>query len=226
MKSKTLLLITDISGFTRFVAQRQVQEGIAQAREMLEIIVRSNSLGLHLSEIEGDAVFFHSNSTMPSHIDLVNQLRLTYSAFTQYLRRHGLENLLGLKFVVHVGECLPIEIDGRTGLYGLDVIKIHRLLKNVVPRKNYVMITEQARAHLGMDCRDAQVGQVTYQHIGSIDYYVYDDAFLSLPHQVALPKHPAPRISMARRASKLLSQAADAIDTAVPRLSWVRAALI
>ena len=49
---------------------------------------------------------------------------------------------LTLKFVAHVGEVATQTIRDRLKLVGIDVILVHRLLKNDVPLREYVLMTE------------------------------------------------------------------------------------
>ena len=49
---------------------------------------------------------------------------------------------LTLKFVAHVGEVATQTIRDRLKLVGIDVILVHRLLKNPVPVREYVLLTE------------------------------------------------------------------------------------
>ena len=97
MAKATLLLITDISGFTRFVSSHSQEEGVRTAREMLNIILRSNNLKLNLCEIEGDAVFFYSDNASLSFKQLGEQIRKTFRRFNEYLREKGLADQLGIK---------------------------------------------------------------------------------------------------------------------------------
>ena len=182
MQKPTLLIIVDISGFTRFVAESNPEEGIARAKEMLEVILHSNDLGLELCEIEGDAVFFYLKKSFPSYTRLLNQIKLTFSAFQGYLSLHGLNEKLGIKFFVHAGNCQELTIGGKTKLFGIDVIKIHRLLKGLVNEKNYLLLTHEAADVVeflpgpatGQDC-------VQYPHLGTISFYVLHKDTLSQP---------------------------------------------
>ena len=54
---------------------------------------------------------------------------------------------LKLKFVAHVGEVATQSIRGRTKLVGIDVILVHRLLKNSVSIPEYVLVSEELYQH-------------------------------------------------------------------------------
>jgi len=54
-----LLCIADISGFTHFVRNTDLESGSSITQALMKAIIDSNILGLQVSEIEGDAVFFY-----------------------------------------------------------------------------------------------------------------------------------------------------------------------
>ena len=57
--SDTLLLIPDISGFTRFVSENDLQHTGHVISELLEVIIDQNTLGMEIAGIEGDAIMFY-----------------------------------------------------------------------------------------------------------------------------------------------------------------------
>ena len=59
MADKGLLFIPDISGFTKFVNETEIEHSRIIIEELLENIINSNKMGLHVSEVEGDAVLFY-----------------------------------------------------------------------------------------------------------------------------------------------------------------------
>jgi hypothetical protein len=59
MENKGLLFIPDISGFTRFVTEMEIEHSRYIIQELLEVLIDSNELGLEVSEIEGDAILFY-----------------------------------------------------------------------------------------------------------------------------------------------------------------------
>ena len=56
---------------------------------------------------------------------------------------------LKLKFVAHVGEVATQTIKHRKKLVGLDVIYIHRMLKNPVDVPEYLLVTDELLRHGG-----------------------------------------------------------------------------
>jgi hypothetical protein len=58
MDTKGLLFIPDISGFSRFVTETEIDHSRQIIQELLEVVIDSDRMGLQISEIEGDAVLF------------------------------------------------------------------------------------------------------------------------------------------------------------------------
>jgi hypothetical protein len=83
-------------------------------------------------------------------------------------------NRLNLKIVVHSGRAFFYELGRFQELSGVDVIIVHRLLKNSVPAKQYILMT--APAYHGLQTVvDFPVtpGVETYEEIGRIKTFVY-----------------------------------------------------
>ena len=55
-----LVVIVDISGFTKFVFETELIAGKDIVSDLLLSIINANKLNLNIAEIEGDAVFFLS----------------------------------------------------------------------------------------------------------------------------------------------------------------------
>jgi Protein of unknown function (DUF2652) len=56
VENKGLLFIPDISGFSRFVSQTEIEHSRLIIQELLEILINANQMGLEISEVEGDAI--------------------------------------------------------------------------------------------------------------------------------------------------------------------------
>jgi hypothetical protein len=65
MNTKGLIFIPDISGFTRFVNEVEIDHSRHIIQELLEVIINSNKIGLEVSEIEGDAILFINMAIAP-----------------------------------------------------------------------------------------------------------------------------------------------------------------
>jgi hypothetical protein len=62
--------LPDISGFIQFVDENELIHSVHIISELLEILLDSNTLGLKLAKIEGDALFMYTED-LPSYEDLI-----------------------------------------------------------------------------------------------------------------------------------------------------------
>jgi len=65
MENKGLLFIPDISGFTRFINETEIDHSRLIIQELLELLINANDVGLEISEIEGDAILFYKFGETP-----------------------------------------------------------------------------------------------------------------------------------------------------------------
>jgi hypothetical protein len=112
--------------------------------------------GLELIEVEGDAAFLYRQLDSEEPQELVAEVeRLAcamHAAFhreREYVARNlcpckGCKEAanLTLKFVAHVGDIATQTIRQHTKLVGIDVILVHRLLKNPVAVREYVLLSD------------------------------------------------------------------------------------
>ncbi len=186
----TLLFIPDISGFTRFVSETEISHSRHIIAELLEVLIDADKLGLTVSEIEGDAILFYRPGRAPATHDLLAQVEAMFLAFHSHLRHYDSQRIcqcgacgsateLELKFVAHYGPVADERIKSHAKLFGRDVILAHRLLKNEVPGREYLLMTESLleAAPDGADldahawgavvrgAEDYDVGTVTYRHL-------------------------------------------------------------
>jgi hypothetical protein len=149
-----LLFMPDISGFTQFVNETEILHSQHIVQELLEILIDSNHLNLEISEIEGDAIFFYRLGVKPDLESLLKQVEKMFTCFHAHLKLYEHQRIcpcgacktavgLSLKIVAHFGEVTGISVKDHKKLFGKDVILIHRLLKNNVDKKEYVLFTDQ-----------------------------------------------------------------------------------
>src|SRR5687768_13906350 len=84
-KNKGLLFIPDISGFTRFVNQTEIEHSRLIIQELLEVMINSNRIGLQVSEIEGDAILFYKFGDPPALEEIFKQVEEMFCAFHKNL---------------------------------------------------------------------------------------------------------------------------------------------
>lgn len=149
-----LICIPDITGFTRFMAENDIEFSRKIIPPLLRNIVNSNFLKLTVGEIEGDAVVFYRFGALPSLKELVEQCKMFYLNFNEQLKtlmkdfaddfqKHASSNRLSLKIIVHAAEMTSTHIEGLPKLIGKDVVLVHKLLKNKVPEAEYVLLTDK-----------------------------------------------------------------------------------
>jgi hypothetical protein len=151
--SNALLFIPDISGFTKFVQNTEIQHSQHVISELLEVLINANTQNLQLAEIEGDALFFYKEESTLSQEKLLAQVETMYTAFYSHLNVLSKNRIctcnacamapnLQLKIVAHSGELQFIDVHGNHKPFGNVVIEAHRLLKNSVDSDNYVLISD------------------------------------------------------------------------------------
>ncbi|HVS49309.1 MAG TPA: DUF2652 domain-containing protein [Candidatus Dormibacteraeota bacterium] len=150
------LVLADISGYTAFVAQTEIDHSWEILHELLDTMVRTVEGRMDVSQVEGDCILFISGL---SDADVVAALEDTFVSFHRRLRDmqsvttcpcNACANIgiLKLKFVVHRGTFSRQRLGAVEQLHGTDVIVAHRLLKNKVPSKEYILATESVRTNL------------------------------------------------------------------------------
>ena len=154
MERSSLVFIPDISGFTTFVNKVEIQHSNHIISELIQVILNSNVLNLKVSEIEGDAVLFYRVGEPPPAEELVSQSKkmfIDFHAFLKVIERDSVcqcgactaASNLTLKFITHYGELREVDIQNFNQLMGKDVILAHRLLKNSIPSKEYLLLSEK-----------------------------------------------------------------------------------
>ena len=152
MENRGLLFIPDISGFTRFVTESEIEHSRHIIQELLEILINSNNIGLEISEIEGDAILFYKFGAPPTLRDIYNQVEKMFCAFHTHLISYNQRRLcqcracvsavdLSLKVITHYGEFTGYTVKQFSKLIGKDIIVAHQLLKNDIEKHEYLLAT-------------------------------------------------------------------------------------
>ncbi|HET9744700.1 MAG TPA: DUF2652 domain-containing protein [Chitinophagaceae bacterium] len=153
MENKGLLFIPDISGFTRFVNDVEIEHSRFIIQQLLEELIRANDTHLDISEIEGDAILFYKFGEPEGLGALYKQVERMFRAFHQYLIAYDNRKIcqckacisavdLSLKVITHYGEFTPLKVRQFNKLIGKDVIVAHQLLKNDIRQHEYWLITK------------------------------------------------------------------------------------
>ncbi|WP_036195631.1 DUF2652 domain-containing protein [Maribacter antarcticus] len=157
--TSSLLFLPDISGFTKFVQNTEVEHSQHVISELLEVLIEANTEQLLLAEIEGDALFFYKENEIPSLEKLLAQVEHMFSAFYSHLKLLEKNRIcpcnacstapnLELKIIAHCGELQFINVQKNRKPFGNQVIEVHRLMKNSVNSDNYVLLSKELTNHI------------------------------------------------------------------------------
>ena len=202
---RELLLIADIGGYTSYMQAHRSMLGHAEAAttRLLEQVIGA-ARGFDLIEIEGDAAFLSRNADGlddDAALAAVDEAAVAMHRAFHVERRLVERNLcpcksckqtseLKLKFVAHVGEVATQTIERRRKLVGMDVIFVHRLLKNPVPGPEYVLHSEDLHQGGSATAPDRDGHEITMdlEGIGPVRAYFVEVSQLAGP----VPPVPAP----------------------------------
>ena len=185
------LLLTDISGYTGYLAGVELDHAQDILADLIGTIVSALRPGFRLAKLEGDAAFTFAITEKLDGSLLLDVIERCYFGFRR--RRRDVRQAtsckcnacvripdLNLKFVVHYGTILRQRVAGQEELLGPDVILVHRLLKNDVIASTgieaYALFSQQC-----VDAMDVDVSALgmrkateTYEHMGAVPVWVHD----------------------------------------------------
>jgi 2-polyprenyl-3-methyl-5-hydroxy-6-metoxy-1,4-benzoquinol methylase len=184
-----VLLIADISGYTGFMLKHR--KALSHSRqiisELLQTIIDQAKEPLSLVKLEGDAAFMYATKPTDDlesfRAELGDRVQSIFAGYARVLEHLTQENIcrcaacsglgdLRLKVIVHSGEALFTD-HGVLDLHGVDPIVIHRLTKNGVDAREYLLLSESARSDVALPEGLALEKQVeVYDDIGPIDVWV------------------------------------------------------
>ncbi len=224
---RALLLIADIGGYTEYMRTHRMSLAHAEINtaRMLEAVIDAAG-DFELIEIEGDAAFLSrqadsldAGATAAAMTEAVAGMHRAF----HYERQYVVSNLcpcdaceqasnLKLKFVAHVGEVATQTIRDRRKLVGIDVILVHRLLKNTVPAPEYVLFSEELYRSGGQAFDPVQEVDQDLEGIGRVRTYFAEIA------DVGGPLPPMPEPSWRER----LARTVDVAGRGVPYMLGLR----
>jgi uncharacterized protein YndB with AHSA1/START domain len=192
MARSGLLLIADISGYTVYLRESELEHAQGSLTALLELLVGGTRPPLTISRLEGDAVFSYAFEDFSLRGQtLVEMIESLYVAFRRAIdsmvlntrcRCNACANIgrLDLKFFLHHGEFLTQDIGPHRELVGNDVNLIHRLTKNTVTKTTgtvaYVLYTQAAVEACGLTSLAGVWRSHTerYEDVGAVDCRVQD----------------------------------------------------
>jgi hypothetical protein len=190
---RLLLILADISGYTKFMLASQVAlvHGQQVITALIEAILAEVDIPLEVKEIEGDAVFLYSvrpkddEAWQRVSAEVGSKLLRFFEAFSAVLVAESESTLcrcavcknmheLKLKIIVHSGEALFHMVGDFADVSGVDVILVHRLLKNSVDSDEYILMTEPAYRDLRFpSALEVHQSSEEYEGFGSIATFVH-----------------------------------------------------
>jgi Protein of unknown function (DUF2652) len=207
---RALLVIADIGGYTPFMRLHRTSLAHAQdvVARLLEAMIDA-APNLALLEVEGDAAFFYTwtadgreTSTVRTGVDQMVAMHRAFHTCQQRIialntcscegcRQAG---RLRVKFVAHLGDVAVQRVKHSEKLAGLDVILVHRMLKNTVPIPEYLLLSEAVFGYI--DERARSRGQALAQELEGLG--VVPTYFMDVT-EIAGDASPKPEVTAAGR---------------------------
>jgi len=202
--TRALLLIADMGGYTEYMRTHRMSLAHAEVNtaRLLEKVIDA-APGFELVEVEGDAAFLSLDAeglapeaAVKEVLQAAAAMHRAFHVERQYVARNlcpcaGCKEAgaLKLKFVAHVGEVAIQTIRQRRKLVGIDVILVHRLLKNPVEIPEYVLLSDELYS-AGAGAVSAPVHEIAaeLEGVGPVRAFFVDVDDL----QWSLPPLPAP----------------------------------
>jgi hypothetical protein len=225
---RALLLIADIGGYTEYMQYHRSMLGHAEAatRRLLDKIVGA-ARGFDLIEIEGDAAFLSRDvSGMDGAATLAAATAAAVAMHRAFHTQRRLVELnlcpcqsctqtsaLTLKFVAHVGDVATQTIRRRKKLVGVDVIYVHRLLKNAVTVPEYLLVSDDLFRNGGSASTELVVHEIgqDLEDIGHVQTFYVD------VEDMAAPPAPTPAPSMLVRLGATFDMVGRGLPHVLPR---------
>lgn len=181
---KGYLLLADISGYTAFVANTELDHAPHVLHHIISFLTSQLTPTLQLAEVEGDALFLYGSDTTISRGELLLELvEATYINFRDR-KRTMMHNItcpckacqavktLDLKFVLHYGDYVLQKVAGNIKPFGSCVNLAHRLLKNSVTTtagwQGYVIFSDNCLAKMEICPENVHKGVESYDHFGEV----------------------------------------------------------
>ncbi len=240
------LFIPDISGFSQFIDDTEITHSQHIIAELLELLIDADSLGLSVSEIEGDAILFYRFGDAPSLESVTAQAEKMFVSFHEHLQHYERDRMcdcqacsttqgLSLKIVVHYGNIVTLDVKEFHKLLGREVIVVHRLLKNEIDSSEYLLLTDafldqypdaQQALEASTSWLPFQSASTTYDVVGEVGYKYY--SLTPLREKLKkLPDRPEPekyenKISVETTVNAPLDFAYNYLTDLTQRHDWMK----
>lgn len=184
------LVLADISGYTSFVAQTELEHSHEILTDLLETVCDKIASLLTIHKLEGDAVFAYAPSSKITRGEtLLELIEATYTAFRDKqvsMKRGTLCTCracqsvpsLDLKFIAHHGDYVIQHVRDIREMVGTDVNLIHRLLKNRIAEatgwRAYLLMTERCLKSMSIQLEGAHEQIESYEHMAEVKTFSID----------------------------------------------------
>lgn len=185
--------IADISGYTSFMLKNKMDytHAILVINHLMQSLMKEVEGPMKISKLEGDAIFLFlpsreiSEEMRKNPAKLKEKLLHFFSVFARQVNELQKSNVcdcggcaninkLELKIVAHFGQAVIDRVGSFEELSGVDVILVHRLLKNKVKEKCYLLMTEPVHALLRFSDENNIVrGKEKDPDLGEIPVYIH-----------------------------------------------------
>jgi hypothetical protein len=192
MANKGYFIITDISGYTEYLTESELDHAHEILQSLFEAQMQHIKFPLKISGFRGDAIFMYTpEACFVNPQSFLETLENLYIVFLETLQQMQFNstcpcracrnmNNLDLKICVHYGEYIVQKLGDREELLGADVIVPHRMLKNQVIEetgiKAYALFSEAAANSLRLWELSQPLISYTesYEHLGEVRMQVFD----------------------------------------------------
>ena len=192
MANKGFFIITDISGYTEYLTESELDHAHEILQSLFDAQLKHIKFPLKISGFRGDAIFMYTPEACfinpQSFVETLENLYVVFSETLQQMRFNttcpcrACRNIykLDLKMCVHYGEEIVQKLGDREELLGADVIVPHRMLKNHVVEqtgvKAYALFSEAAARALQLsELSQPLIPHIeTYEYIGEVKTQVFD----------------------------------------------------
>ncbi|OLS26425.1 MAG: hypothetical protein HeimC3_09750 [Candidatus Heimdallarchaeota archaeon LC_3] len=185
-KQSGFLFIADVTGYTKFVASKELEHSNMILTNVLKSLVDNIKPVFSIVKLEGDAVFGYLSVSSETEKNLdFSIVKIIYSKFKNLTADMSKDspcgceacsgiNALDLKFFIHYGDFIIQNISGIVDLFGNDVNLLHRLTKNSLfdktGWKGYLMMTEPVKSLLKIESNLYELEE-PYDDLGLIKTY-------------------------------------------------------
>jgi hypothetical protein len=192
MAKKGYFIITDISGYTEFLTESELDHAHETLQSLFDVQLENIKFPLKISGFRGDAIFIYTPETcFVNPQSFLETLENLYIVFSDTLRQmqynttcpcNACRNIhkLDLKMCIHYGEYIVQKLGDREELLGSDVIVPHRMLKNNVIQNtgihSYALFSEASAQALGLQnlCDPLTPHKEQYEHLGEVNMLVHN----------------------------------------------------